>query len=135
MEADNEILRYAGELTREIAPGKPEPDTLTWSDSQEPDAVVVKYEEVRLPQTMRGTLTAKEWRPLLAASIVYHQELRKNWNKGPLFRLVIPLGLGEIPLVFALLYVFRMAQGGTAEIDLVLIIGIWILYVNSILWL
>jgi hypothetical protein len=81
MEEDNEILRDAQELSREIRPGKPEPDELTWDDGLPLDRVVVRYGEVTLPGGMRGKLTPETWRPLIASSIIYNQSLYRGQRK------------------------------------------------------
>jgi len=108
MEEDNEILRYAQELSREIRPGGSEPDELTWDDGLPLDRVIVRYGEVKLPSGMSGRLMPEDWRPLIASSIIYNQSLYRAQRRGSIVRLVLPLGFGEVPLIFALLQIFRM---------------------------
>ncbi len=45
MVEDNEILRYAQELSREIRLGRSEPDEVTWDDGLHWDRVIVGYGE------------------------------------------------------------------------------------------
>lgn len=47
----------------------------------------------------------------------------------------IPLGLGDIALVFALWYVFTMVNIAMADTDLLIVIGTWTLYASSLIWL
>ena len=133
MEEDSEILRYAQELSRQISPGRPEPDTLSWDEKVPVDSVVVRYGEVKLPRGMRGRLTAEDWRPLLAASIIYSKDLRKEQTQGALVRLVLPAGLAEIPLVYAFLQVFKMSNG-QSDIDLLLVVVAWVVFSISLIW-
>ena len=108
MEENNEILRYAQELSREIRPRGSEPDEVTWDDGLPLDRVIVRYSEVKLPSGMKGRLTPEDWRPLIASSIIYNQSLYRAQRRGSIVRLVLPLGVGEVPLIFALLQIFHM---------------------------
>jgi len=134
MEEDNEILRYAQELSREIRPGGSEPDEVAWDDGLPLDRVIVRYGEVKLPSGMRGRLTPEDWRPLIASSIIYNRSLYRAQRRGSIVRLVLPLGVGEVPLIFALLQIFHM-RNEQATIELILIIAGWILFASSVLWL
>ena len=132
MEGDNEILRYARELSREIRPGGSEPDEVTWDDGLPLDRVIVRYGEVKLPSGMRGRLTPEDWRPLLASSIIYNQSLYRSLRKGSIVRLALPVGIGEVPLIYALLQIFRM-RSDQANIELTLVVAGWTLYACSLL--
>ena len=134
MEEDYEILRYAQELFRQIQPGKREPDTVSWDEGLPLDRVVVRYGEVKLPSGMRGKLTPGDWRPLVASSIIYNQSLYRGQRRGFIVRLVLPLGVGEVPLIFALLQIFHM-RNEQATIELILVIAGRILFASSLLWL
>jgi len=134
MAEDNEILRYAQELSREIRSGRSEPDEVTWDDDLPLDRVIVRYGEVKLPSGMKGRLTPEDWSPLIASSIIYNQSLYRAQRRGSIVRLVLPLGVGEVPLIFALLQIFHMTNG-QATIELVLVIAGWILFASSVLWL
>jgi len=134
MEQDNKILRHAQELSREIRPGRSEPDEVTWDDGLPLDRVIVRYGEVKLPSGMRGRLTPEDWRPLIASSIIYNRSLYRAQRRGSIVRLVLPLGVGEVPLIFALLQIFHM-RNEQATIELILIIAGWILFASSVLWL
>jgi len=131
MEENNEILRHAQELSREIRPGRSEPDEVTWDDGLPLDSVVVRYGEVKLPSGMRGKLTPEDWRPLIASSIIYNQSLYRAQRRGSIVRLVLPLGVGEVPLIFALLQIFRM-RSDQATIELILVLAGWVLFASSI---
>ncbi len=132
MEEDYEILGYARELFRQIQPGKPEPGTVSWDEGMPLDRVVVRYGEVRLPFRLRGRLTAEDWRPLIASSIVYSQSLYKGQRMGSFTRLVLPLAVAEIPLIYALLQILQMGNG-LANIELVLVVALWTLFACSVL--
>ena len=134
MEENNEILTHAQELSREIRPGGSEPDEVTWDDGLPLDRVIVRYGEVKLPSGMRGRLTPEDWRPLIASSIIYNRSLYRAQRRGSIVRLVLPLGVGEVPLIFALLQIFHM-RNEQATIELILIIAGWILFASSVLWL
>lgn len=109
--SDNEnILKHAGELFRQLGITKPEPDTVVWDHGMKPDLVVVKYGEVSLPRSMMHRMTDEDWKPLLAPAIIYSYALLPNNNRNSLIHLVLPLGLGEIPLVIALLQIFRLGK-------------------------
>src|SRR6266516_1250517 len=132
MEEDYEILGYAQELFRQIQPGKPEPGTVSWDEGLPLDRVVVRYGEVKLPFRLRGKLTAEDWRPLIASSIVYNQSLYKGQRKGSFTRLVLPLAVADIPLIYALLQILQM-RNGLANIELVLVVALWTLFACSVL--
>lgn len=132
MSEDNEILRYAQELSREIRRGGSEPDDLTWDDGLTLDRVIVRYGEVKLPTGMRGRLSPEDWRPLIASSIIYNQSLYRAQRRGAIVRLALPLGIGEIPLIFALLQIFQM-RSSQADIELTIIVVLWSLYASSLL--
>ena len=132
MEGNNEILRYAQELSREIRPGGSEPDEVAWDDGLPLDRVVVRYGEVKLPSGMRGRLTPEDWRPLIASSIIYNQSLYRGQRRGFIVRLVLPLGVGEVPLIFALLQIFHM-RSEQATIEIILVIAGWILFASAVL--
>jgi len=134
MNEDDEILRYAQELSRVIRPGRPEPDEFVWDDGLPLDRVIVRYGEVKLSNGMRGKLTPEDWRPLLASSIIYNQSLYRAQRHGSIVRLVLPLGIGEIPLIFALLQIFRMRSDQTI-IELILVVAGWTLFACSVLTL
>src|SRR6266581_9335628 len=72
--------------------------------------------------------------PLVALSIIYNQSLYRSQRRGSIVRLVLPLGVGEIPLIFALLQIFHM-RNEQATIELILVIAGWILFASSALWL
>jgi hypothetical protein len=131
MEEDDEILRYARELSRQIRPGGSEPDELTWDDGLPSDRVIIRYGEVKLPSGMKGRLAPEYWRPLLASSIIYYQSLYGAQRRGSIVRLVLPVGVGEIPLIFALLQIFQM-RSDQATIELFLVVVGWALYAWSV---
>lgn len=81
---DEKILSCAIDLFRQLGITKPEPDTIAWDDDMKPDLVVVKFGEVRLPRRMMGKLTAEDWRPLLAPSIIYNNVLSADKNRTSL---------------------------------------------------
>src|SRR5207245_9947851 len=83
---------------------------------------------------MRGRLTPEDWRPLVASSMIYNQSLYRAQRRGSIVRLVLPLGVGEVPLIFALLQIFHM-RNEQATMELILVIAGWILFASSVLWL
>ena len=132
MEEDHEILSYARELFRQIQPGKPEPGTVSWDEGMSLDRVVVRYGEVKLPFRLKGKLTVEDWRPLIASSIIYNQSLYRGQRLGFIVRLVLPIGVGEVPLIFALLQIFHV-RNEQAAIELILVIAGWILFASAVL--
>jgi hypothetical protein len=132
---DEKILKYAAELFRQLGITKPEPDTVVWDDAMSPDLVVVKLGEMRLPRRMMGKLTAEDWGPLLAPSIVYNYVLSADKNRTSIIRLVLPVGLGEIPLIYALLVILRLPYGDLSNELLTTTVILWAIYSLSLLTL
>jgi hypothetical protein len=132
---DEKILKYAVELFRELKITKPEPDSVVWVQRMRPDLITVRFGEVRLPQKMMEKLTPEDWRPLLASAIMYNYGLSRDKSRGPLLRAVLPLGLAEIPLAYALIQIFRSSSRADATSLLTLTILLWILYASAILML
>jgi Peptidase family M48 len=130
---DAKILKYAVELFREFGIRKPEPDSVIWVNRMDPNVVVVRLGQVKLPRKMMGKLTPEDWRPLLASAIMYNYGLTRDKSHGPLLRAVLPLGLAEIPLAYALILIFRASSQAEATILLTLTILVWIIYSSSIL--
>src|SRR5260370_5357020 len=125
---DEKILKYAIELFRQLGITKPEPDSVVWADDIGPDLVIVQFGEVRLPRRMMGRLSAEDWRPLLAASILYNYVLLRDKNRTSLIRLVLPVGIGEIPLIFALLVIFRLPDRNLSIELLWATVALWAIY-------
>ena len=130
---DEKILRYAVELFHQLGITKPEPDSVVWADDIGPDLVIVQFGEVRLPRRMMGRLSAEDWRPLLAASILYNYVLLRDKNRTSLIRLVLPVGIGEIPLIFALLVVLRLPDRNLSIELLWATVALWAIYTLSLL--
>jgi len=132
---DEKILNYAVELFHQLGITKPEPDGVVWAEDMGPDLVIVQFGEVRLPRRMMGRLTAEGWRPLLAASILYNYVLSRDKNRTSLIRLVLPAGLGEIPLIFALLAILRLPDHSLSSELLWATVALWAIYSLSLLTL
>jgi hypothetical protein len=130
---DEKILRYAVELFHQLGIAKPEPDSVVWADDIGPDLVIVQFGEVRLPRRMMGRLSAEDWRPLLAASILYNYVLLRDKNRTSLIRLVLPVGVGEIPLIFALLVILRLPDRNLSIELLWATVALWAIYTLSLL--
>jgi hypothetical protein len=130
---DEKILKYAVELFQQLGITKPEPDSVVWVDRTAPDIVNVRFGEVRLPRSMMGRLTGEDWRPLLAPAIIYGYVLSRDKNRGSLIRLVFPASLGEIPLVYAFLQIFRLANQVLARELLLAAVTLWAVYTLSLL--
>jgi len=130
---DEKILKYAIELFRELGITKPEPDSVVWADDIGPDLVIVQFGEVKLPRRMMGRLSAEDWRPLLAASILYNYVLLRDKNRTSLIRLVLPVGIGEIPLIFALLVILRLPDRNLSIELLWATVALWAIYTLSLL--
>ena len=130
---DEKILKYAVELFHQLGITKPEPDSVVWADDFGPDLVIVQFGEVRLPRRMMGRLSAEDWRPLLAASILYNYVLLRDKNRTSLIRLVLPVGIGEIPLIFALLVILRLPDRNLSIELLWATVALWAIYTLSLL--
>ena len=124
---DTKILNYAANLMGQLAISKPAPDAVLWIDDAPTDSVVVQYGEIKLPRSMRGKVTAEDWRPLLASSIIYHYLLEPKRSRASLLRLVLPLALGELVLVYALLSVLTPANPDSS-VELLVIVSLWTAY-------
>lgn len=132
---DEKILKYAVELFHQLGITKPEPDSVVWAEDMGPDLIIVQFGEVRLPRKMMGRLTAEDWRPMLAASILYNYVLSRDKNRTSLIRLVLPAGLGEIPLIFALLAILRLPDHSLSSELLWATVALWAIYSLSLLTL
>ena len=130
---DEKILEYAAELFGQIGITKPNPDTVVWDDNMDSDRVSVVFGEVRLPRSMMSKLTAEDWRPLLAPSIIYNYVLSRDKNRGSLTRVVLPVGLGEIPLVYALLTIFRLTNQDYSRTLLITTVTLWTVFTVSLM--
>jgi hypothetical protein len=107
---DEKILKYAVELFRQLGITKPEPDTVVWDDDVSPDLVVVKYGEVKLPQSLRGRLTAEDWKPLLAPPIIYDYFLLRDPILDYALRVFLPLAIGFCLVGFNAIQIIRSSQ-------------------------
>lgn len=132
MDEDSEILSYAQELYRQIIPGRREPDSVSWDDSLPDDRVIVLYGDVTLPQRMKGKLRAQEWRPLIASAILYSREFRAKQRRGALIRIVLPAGLGEVLLVYALLQVLKKGNPQSSDLLFLVILG-WTIFISLLI--
>jgi hypothetical protein len=125
------ILKHATDLFRQIGITKPDPDTIVWDDKLDPDRVTVAWGEVRLPRTMMGRLTAEDWKPLLAPAIIRgYILLPRYYRRDSITHLVLPLGIGEVPLLVALLRILPLGKQDEALSRNLLIaaLAIWISY-------
>ncbi len=132
---DKKILEYAVELFRQLGITKPEPDTVVWDDGMDPDLVVVRYGEIRLPRSMMGRLTPEDWRPLLAPAIIYNYLLLRNEFRDSELRLLLPLGLASIPVALGLLSIIHLAKGAYLTDLLVTLNVLLIVYFSSVILL
>jgi len=107
---DEMILKFAVELFRQLGITKPEPDTVVWDDGMSPDLVVVKLGEVRLPRSMRGRLTAEDWKPVLAPSIIYDYFLLRDPIRDYALRVFLPLAIGFSLVGFDAIQIIRSSQ-------------------------
>jgi Zn-dependent protease with chaperone function len=82
-----------------------------------------------------GKLAAEDWKLLLAPSIIYNYVLSRDKNRSSLIRLVLPVGLGEIPLVFALLQILRLPDRNLSSELLWATVALWAIYSLSLLTL
>lgn len=134
MEEDSEILRYAQELSREVRPGRSEPEEVTWDDGLPLDRVIVRYGEVKLPRAMRGRLTPRDWRPLIASSLIYGRFLYVGLRRDLMVRLALPVAVGEIFLAYTILQIFQMGSS-QADFELTIVVVAWSLYASTLLTL
>jgi hypothetical protein len=125
---DEKILKYAAELFRQLGITKPEPDTVVWVDRMNSDLVVVQFGEVRLPRNMMGRLTPEDWKPLLAPAIIYGYILSPREPRATITHMILPVGLGEVPLLIALIQIFHVTNRAYAGQLLFTIISLYILY-------
>src|SRR5690348_7842243 len=114
---DEKILKYAGELFRELGITEHEPDTVVWDESMKLDLVVVKYGEIRLPRRMMGRLTAEDWKPLLAPATIYNYALLRDETRDTTLHMFLPLVPMPFLNAFALIALFRSNLRGPIYID------------------
>jgi hypothetical protein len=133
---DEKILKYAVELFHQLGISKLEPDTIVWDDSVDPDLVVVKYGEVRLPRRMMGRLTAEDWKPLLAPAIISSYVLLRDETRYITRQMFLPLVPMPFFVAFALIALFRSNLRGPIYIDLLItIISLQLTYSSIVLGL
>ena len=73
----------------------------------------------------------EDWKPVLASSIVYNQSLYKGQRMGSFTRLVLPLAVAEIPLIYAFLQILQVGNR-LANIELILVVALWTLFACSV---
>ena len=130
---DEEILRYTRELFQKLGIRKPEPDTVSWVDRMKASDVIVAYGEVKLPRQMKGKLVPEDLKPLIASSTIYYYLMVPKMKRAGLTRLILPLGLGEIPLVLGIFEFVRL-EGSPYSIFLLLgIIVAWVIFALTVL--
>jgi len=93
----------------------------------DPDRVIVQLGEAKLPRSMMGRLTAEEWKPLLAPAIILGYFLLPRQPRDTILRLVLPLGIGEVPLTVALLKTLPLGRQDPA-------LSISLLFATIIIW-
>jgi hypothetical protein len=107
---DEKILKYAGDLFRQLGIPKSEPDTVSWEDNTDPSLVTVQLGEVKLPRSMIGRLTAEDWKPILAPPIIYSYFLLRNPIRDYALRLFLPLAIGFCAVGFDVIQIIRSSQ-------------------------
>ncbi|HEV2119891.1 MAG TPA: hypothetical protein VGS11_07300 [Candidatus Bathyarchaeia archaeon] len=132
---DEKILKYAGELFRQLGITKPEPDAVIWDNDIRSHLVVVRYGEVRLPQSFKGQLTPEDWKTLLAPEIIYNYVLLRDDGRDPALHLLLPLAPAPFPLAFALIALFRSGRGPYYLELLLTIMALYVLYSGIVLGL
>jgi hypothetical protein len=129
---DEKILKYAIELFRRLGITRPEPNSVVWDADVSPDLATVRLAKVTLPTRMMGRLTAEDWKPLLASAIIYRYVLSRDKNRGTLTRILLPIGLAEIPLAFTLIQIFRLSSQADTRGLLLTTIILWIAYSSAL---
>lgn len=130
---DERILEYARDLFQRLEIRKPEPDTVCWVNRMKASDIIVAYGRVMLPRQMRGKLSLEDLKPLVASSTIYYYLMVPRMKRAGLTRLILPLGLGEIPLVLGI-FEFVRIEGSQYSIFLLLgIIVAWVIFALTVL--
>jgi len=129
------ILKIVSELCRRLDI-TPTPEVVSWQDRYyqpngqpnpasfgyntigrpvTPDFPVIFKNKILLKPMMKGILEQEEWRPLLASSLIYYEQLREQYNKGGLLRFSpMFLALG----IFLTLGAMSLAMGPNSPVPL-----------------
>src|SRR2546426_8621401 len=91
------ILEVARDLCRTLSVS-PAPEIVSWQDEYNtfvsrfsrsgggrpvtPDFPVIDKNRILLKPLMQGTLEPEEWRPLLASSLIFYRQLRRQNHRG-----------------------------------------------------
>jgi hypothetical protein len=109
---EDQILADANDLFRTLDMTYLQVTTLSWKKTKR---IEVLEDELILPSRLKGKLAVDDWRSLIASSVLYDRD-KGRWYvtiwKGPrtspmIKELILPLGISEIPLVTAILLIFR----------------------------
>jgi hypothetical protein len=133
-----QILADANDLFRTLDMTYLEVRTLSWKKT---NRIEVLEDELILPSRLKGKLAVDDWRPLIASSVLYERDkgrwyvmMWKGRATSPMMKeLVLPLALSEIPLLGAILLIFR-TQGTTFLILWLATFASWIAFAGFILW-
>ncbi len=106
---EHEIITLAKDLYQQLGISHPSPDAVSWetvipqrtmsrSSRQRftevsPQACIFETNRIILNKNLKGQLQLTEWKPLLAASIIYYQTLKPRVVLGIILRLSPPLAL------------------------------------------
>jgi len=112
---------------------KPEPDAVSWVDRMKASDLIVAYGEVKLPRQMKGKLTLEDLKPLIASSMIYYHLMVPKMKREGLTRLILPLGLGEFPLVFGILQFVKIERSDYSILLLLGIIAAWMIFSLTVL--
>ncbi len=134
---EDQILSDANDLFRTLDMTYLEVKTISWKKS---NRIEVLEDELILPFRLKGKLAVSDWKSLIASSVLYDRDkgrwyvmMWKGRATSPMMKeLVLPLALSEIPLLGAILLIFR-TQGTTFLILWPATFASWIAFAGFIL--
>ncbi len=109
---EDAIIRYAKDLCQQLSVPELNPQRVSWSPL---NRILVLHGIVRLPRRMMGHLTPDEWKPLIAAALIYEglvgaARYRKLNDKKRLLTFLLQNLIANLLLVGVILLSFRVNE-------------------------
>jgi len=109
---EDAIIRYAKDLCQQLSVPELNPQRVSWSPLSR---ILVLQGIIRLPRRMMGHLTPDEWKPLIAAALIYEglvgaARYRKLNDKKRLLTFLLQNLIANLLLVGVILLSFRVNE-------------------------
>jgi hypothetical protein len=136
---EDQILADAIDLFRTLDMTYLQVRTLSWKKT---NRIQFLEDELILPSRLKESLAVGDWRPLIASSVLYDRDRgrwyvkisKRWWSTSPMIKeLVLPLAIGEVPVLIAILLIIR-TSGTTFLILWLATFASWLTFAAFILW-